>query len=461
MLSIMGLVNLPLFFAALRLFVLRITGSAAAAAYALLFTLVLWGPGPLMFSGFFHLQMLGDDAQYPSMFAATLTLFAWAIYISALRGGSLWVFLPLGVSMATVTLTHPHTAMTLNLGLVALWCAWGRRWGARTALLLLMCGLQVAAALAWPYYPFLQLVLGGAGDHHLGNRYVYSLLLQRYWPLLFCLPFLLMRLRERRLDPLVLMFLASLAVYIGAYITRKYGFGRNITFLVLFVHISAAEWMARAEQRFVERQAPRGPWEGRSFASMQAVTLILAIYFFGVGVYRYRPGRASTYISYLPLRGTVTREDVVLTDPVSGPCPVLWRQGRHSGDLSELCSRNWRENSRCRTVLFRPSGSPSQERPDREDQCGLRVHKPHKPVAQPTSTPGNREPWRVGVPKPLYRVDRRERQGSAPASPQNSGKARLDLSPGAAGGNFHFMREHLKAEIMVPKRSGNLVDLPV
>src|ERR1051326_4435561 len=68
MLAIAGLVNLGLFLVGFRRFVVTLTGSTAAAAYALLFTLVLWGPG-LAWSGFLKLNSIGLVLSYASTFA--------------------------------------------------------------------------------------------------------------------------------------------------------------------------------------------------------------------------------------------------------------------------------------------------------------------------------------------------------------------------------------------------------
>ena len=118
-LVLQGLVNLVLFLAALYAFVSIWLRRPSAAFYALLFVLFLWGPGPWLFSSFFHLRSLALVFPYPSTFAAALALgtlaaFRWVVA----RGDRYWVpfVVPVG---AFLWIVHPVNGVFLGLGLIA------------------------------------------------------------------------------------------------------------------------------------------------------------------------------------------------------------------------------------------------------------------------------------------------------------------------------------------------------
>ena len=108
-LAVLGFANLALLLSSLWMFSVALLKRREAAFYVLLFTLVLWGPTAWMYSGFFHLHVLGDVLPYPSTFAAAIALLASAIYCKALRTGNhLWL-IPVALVSLVVALTHPPT----------------------------------------------------------------------------------------------------------------------------------------------------------------------------------------------------------------------------------------------------------------------------------------------------------------------------------------------------------------
>ncbi len=318
MLACMGILNLSFLYASMYWFALLFTGQKTAAFYLLVFSLVFWGPGPLMFSGFFHLQVVGDTAPYPSLFCAALTLLALSLYLKITRGATLWWFAVVGMILSFVLLTHPHTFVALAIILGAFWFSLHRRLDAHTTLLTCAFAMAVGLALLWPYYPFADLIFHASDDHHYGNRWVYVNLAQRYWPLLLCIPILLGRWQKKPIDPLNLGLLGLLFVFVAAYVTEKYGFGRIITFMVFFVHLAAAQWLAETESARSSGVVAARRSDSLLYESVRGVALGLALYFTGVGIYRYRPGRLSTCSEVARLGDYVSRDSVILTDLATG-----------------------------------------------------------------------------------------------------------------------------------------------
>src|SRR5882724_7980031 len=86
-----GLVNLVLLILGFRRLLVRlIPAGEAAAPFALLFVMLLWGKNPCMWSGFLHVGMLGFNVPYPSAFAAAAMFLCLSLLLDALdRGHSL------------------------------------------------------------------------------------------------------------------------------------------------------------------------------------------------------------------------------------------------------------------------------------------------------------------------------------------------------------------------------------
>lgn len=314
-LSIMGIANCILFAWGLQRLCRRLCTNPLSAFFTLLFTLVLWGYHPWMFGGFFHLAMLGETAPYPSFFCAALTFLAWSIYVDFAGGrASLAAPLLLSLIIFVVSLSHPHTAVTLMIGLFALWC--GVRHENRTEktfLLAIAALMAVAGALAWPYYSFYDLMAGAGADHHAGNRWMYVGTVRSTFAGLLFIPCLIGRFRRNRRDPIAVMFVMLVCVYALGYVSGRYAFGRNIVYIMFCLHISAADWLARAIMQTgpdLAHRLWRRPW----VAPAAAVVLVFAMGFFAVGVYRYRPGRECTYSAYEFLPDQIDQDSVVLTD---------------------------------------------------------------------------------------------------------------------------------------------------
>lgn len=242
-----GLVNLLLFLIAFRAFATSIIG-AAGAFYGLLFTLVLWGLDPFRYSGFLHLNALGFVMAYPSVFAMALTMVALFALIRFTRD-SQWRWGVLVAAVAPVVLvTHPITAVVLAAGLVAFSIRPAIREPARFAMLAgIVAATSLAGALLWPYYPWLTLIASGSETYAAPNLGIYEGVLQRTWPALAGLPFVVRRLLRDKFDGLALFTISLLLLYVVGWVIQNGPLGRVLAGAVLGLHLALADAVARLE----------------------------------------------------------------------------------------------------------------------------------------------------------------------------------------------------------------------
>ncbi len=251
-----GLVNIVLLVLALRRFLLRLPGGEAAAPYALLFMIFLWGKDAWMWSGFLHIGMLGYTASYPSTVATAAMFLCLALLLDGLDRGRPLAFVGVGLLAAFCVITHPPTALALFPGLAALFLARANeRFFTNGALLLIALVAGVAAALIWPYFPVLNLLVAQPPEFHSWSSVFYQEVPGRVWPAIVALPVLMWRLRENRRDPLVLLAGFLTVIYALGAITGRYGLGRVIAFIVLSIQLALAAAVAAWESRLPARRA--------------------------------------------------------------------------------------------------------------------------------------------------------------------------------------------------------------
>jgi hypothetical protein len=251
-----GLVNILLLVLAFRRLLVRLLGGEAAAPYALLFMVFLWGRDPWMWSGFFHIGMLGFNASYPSTFAAAAIFLCLSLLLDVLDRGRGLALIGVGVLVALVVITHPPTAVVLLAGLATLFLGRVRNSVLTTGVLLVGAVVAgVAAALAWPYFPVLNLLVAQPAEFHTYHAVFYQGVATQIWPAIVAVPLLLWRLRESRRDPLVLLVALLAVVYVLGAVTGKYGLGRVIAYIVVFIQIALGAAIARWEFLLPARRA--------------------------------------------------------------------------------------------------------------------------------------------------------------------------------------------------------------
>ena len=256
-LAVAGLVNVVLLLLTFRRFLARLLPAGEAAApYALLFVLFLWGRDAWPWSGFLHVGFLGYAASYPSTFAAAVMFLAFSLLLDALARPRPLPFVGIGLSLALCLITHPPTALVLLAGLAAIF---GGRASAAiwtsAGLLATAVAAGLALALAWPYFPVPQLFLAQPPEFHAWSAVFYESVLARTWPAFAALPVLLWRLRRDRRDPLVLLAVLLAVGYALGEATGKYGLGRFIAYIVVCIQIALGAAVAGWESRLAARRA--------------------------------------------------------------------------------------------------------------------------------------------------------------------------------------------------------------
>ena len=238
--------------AALLFLFFPLAGAALArrrdlAFYALLFTLLLWGPA-WRYSGFLHMNALGFVLPFPSMFATALAFLVIGSMPAFLGNASWRTVLPVGALVFLVVNAHPITGGVLIVACLALAVSAhpGRPAWERLSVALV---LGLLAAIWWPLYPFLPLVLDGARDIAFQNQSMYMDIIPRTAPALLGVPLLLRRQRKNVRDPLGLLFVGLLVIYGVGGISKQWTLGRVMPFLVLPLHISLAEWVVDQERK--------------------------------------------------------------------------------------------------------------------------------------------------------------------------------------------------------------------
>ncbi len=234
-LNVWGVVNLVLILVGLRLFVTKLTGRKHVDFYALLFILFLWGPGAWFFSGFLHFDIIALVLTYPSTFCKGLVFLSLWAHLNYLESDNPRWLIPTLATSFVIFLTHPVDQVFLAVGLVALtFAGGGSRRDRRIGYSVATVGAAFLAALLWPYMSLWHILLGSSAEGYrnafkAADHDLYVNVLARCGLALIVLPFVVSRLRNWRRDPLVLMFLGTLALYVYGMIVDDATFGRLIS----------------------------------------------------------------------------------------------------------------------------------------------------------------------------------------------------------------------------------------
>jgi hypothetical protein len=254
-LSIMGLVNLGLFFLGLRLFVFSTVPKhrSATTFYALLLTLFCWGYDPWDWSGFFHIGTLSHVLPYPSTFSAALTLIA--IGVNGLRIESkrqIWLA-PIFLIAITVLISHPTTFLFLVAGLISQSCTEKGSVSSQIVLVGSLLSLAFLVAAFWPYFPLLSLFSETSSSmRDVDSKVMYHEIVSKIWPALIGIPLVIASIRLNWRQPLVFMLVILSMIYVFGAISGKYSYGRVISYIVLLLHVIIAEYLAMLESRVHE-----------------------------------------------------------------------------------------------------------------------------------------------------------------------------------------------------------------
>lgn len=321
-LALFGLGNLVAFLVSLRLFVSTLL-QRGAAFFSLVFTLLLWGMSPWRYSGFLHLYALGFVLPYPSIFAFWLMLAALYALLRFKQCGEWPWAAGVAISSAIVLLTHPITSIMLATGLVAFSLdAVARRPKQIVALTIAVLAACAVSAWSWPYFPWFRLMASGSDTYAIPNLAMYEGVLQRTWPALIGVPFVIRRLIADRLDGLALFVVGLSIVYgLGAIITNG-PLGRVLPGLVFGLHLALADGVAGLESR-LRQGSPAGI---RRFYLALSAVIALGLLNVSPALLRVLPRALLTRAwladprlereidVYGPLTGHIGEDDVVMAD---------------------------------------------------------------------------------------------------------------------------------------------------
>jgi hypothetical protein len=305
-----GLVNLVLLLGALWAFVTTWLRRPAAAFYTLLFVLFLWGRDPWQFSSFFHLSSLALVLPYPSTFAFALALGTLAIFPRLVARGTLAATALVVPVMAVLWIFHPVNGLFLWLGLLVSTLETPRprrQWvGLAVAFV-----ASLALAFAWPLFSVADLWFKQLGVVHEGNDVMYDNPLPRIVPALLGVPWLLVRFRRNRRDPLALFALALAGLVVFGGLSGQWSFGRLISHTVFLLQVALADAMVEFEERLSRTHAT----PLLRLAVAPAVTALLVGAWSGKLTPMMEKAWTGGDLAWLSFLGkTVDRYDVVLTD---------------------------------------------------------------------------------------------------------------------------------------------------
>lgn len=243
-LSIFGVLNFCLFCWGLSAFISShypIKDDAYKVSfYSLLFILFLWGGQPWPYSGFFSYQIFLFNLPYPSTFIGGLSLLTLGLIKRRQTQLGLIQWLALLLITSLSLLTHALTAQFLVIGLVAQALTAQQNNFTQLLKIGLLCVAAVALACLWPFYPFLALLRGAGTVYDISNLTMYYHFFERIWPFILLSPLIVWVLLQRNYRVLLFIFGATVIIYLFGFYSRKYSYGRIVSYTVMIAQISCA-----------------------------------------------------------------------------------------------------------------------------------------------------------------------------------------------------------------------------
>ncbi|MBI5877819.1 MAG: hypothetical protein HZB53_09225 [Chloroflexi bacterium] len=313
-LSIAAIANLLLLLAVLPRAIhslLNVELQSRTAFYALLFMLALWTAKPWAYSGFFHLGVIFYVLPYPSTIAFVVALGIWIFSSHYAKTGSRRDWATLVVLIGFNLLTHLPTAAITIAGMVALIIA-QRTPVRRAACIGATLPVAFAVAAAWPFYPFVALLLQG-GVYDASNIAMYQDVAGQVGLFIAGAAALLWRARRDRRDWLVWTATALAGIYAVGFVRESWSLGRVLGPLSALLQWACASWVAQCGEGLLGRAWPR---RGVVFAA--AVLLIANGLLAWGGGKSLAPVQRESYAFQHMLAERIGQYDVVLTDVSTG-----------------------------------------------------------------------------------------------------------------------------------------------
>lgn len=256
-LAVASIINLLMLFVALRLFARRFAPDHAEAVgyYLLLFMLLLWGPEPWEFSGFYHILALNHVLAYPSACAFWVSLLLLALNERRVKEGEPRLLLVTVPLTAFVLLVHPPVFLFVATGIAASTLEAKRR--SEMIVGGLSLATAVAIALTWPYFPLWELLTRGSAAFNANNAVMYSQPLLRTFPALVGVPLVIANARRTGRWSMTAWLMMLIGIYAFGFVTKNYNYGRVLFFVVFLLQLAIARFVAQVEARVQARDGVR------------------------------------------------------------------------------------------------------------------------------------------------------------------------------------------------------------
>lgn len=246
-LALFSIVNYCLFFTGLYLFISTIDNKNKKdiCFYTVLLILFLHGENTWQFSGFFNSEIFLSVMPLPSTFVMGLSLIG--LYLNFLRlkhSRNVLLFALLAITTFSI-LSHPLTTIFLFTGLLAQSLVDKRISSLITFTLLFFLTFLIASF--WPFFSIVNLMFSGGNTYHALNINLYSNILEKIWPSLIFIPFIINIIFNKFNRVLLFSLIILIGIYLYGYFFQRYAYGRSISFILILVNIFIAIFIIKQE----------------------------------------------------------------------------------------------------------------------------------------------------------------------------------------------------------------------
>jgi hypothetical protein len=328
-LSIMVVVNYWLFVYGLRAYIKSLYPDKyqPIVFYCFLLILFWWGWRPPNYSAFYHIGVLASILSYPSTFSMGITLIAISINNKAYKYSAITRMALIIIMASFVILTHPPTFIFLA---VMLFVNVINNYSISIKALINCCvilGITAFLVVLWPYFSMIDLIIKEGSVYHLCNKYLYSGVLFKIWPMLLGVYLIVFRRRDEWHNRFLLALIILTAVYLYGYVSGNFTYGRLISFIAFILQLVIAIKMADWEKVGIKYRSKLIVPSKFVLLGVLIVCLLLSAYPISKMAY-VTITRNSTFSEYLFLNNYVSQYNVVLSDLDSS-----WREPSFGGKV--------------------------------------------------------------------------------------------------------------------------------
>jgi hypothetical protein len=218
------------------------------ATYSLLLILFFW-KNSLEFSAFFDWYSWRYCWGYPSTFAFGLLLWGAVWIIKWMEEKDFKYLIITILTTSILFLTHPTTAISYCVIGFSLSLAFTEKIEIPNIIRIngaIFMGIFIC--FLYPYYSFFELIKTQSPEFHLQSKRFYGAVWEIFGSLIVVAPFLLIRLKEKKMDTLLIAFLLLLCIYGYGSVSEKFGYGRVIAIMAIIIQLHLAHLLSRIEE---------------------------------------------------------------------------------------------------------------------------------------------------------------------------------------------------------------------